>query len=104
MAFGLVTLTEGSACVFHLRGELDLAERDSLAEAVITMIPYADKVVLDLSELEFVDSSGLSALLRCRNHAREHGRPFAVRGANGLVANVLKITELDDALSGRPTA
>jgi anti-sigma B factor antagonist len=99
MGLDFVAQPTGDELVFELAGELDLAGRDELAEAVIAALPGASTVVMDLSGLRFIDSSGLSALLRCRQSARDLGRQFFICGASGAVARVLEMTGIGRALS-----
>jgi anti-sigma B factor antagonist len=73
------------------RGELDLATA-AIGEAALT-----DEVdVLDLSGLEFMDSSGVKVLLRACN-ARD-GRRLIVRGARNAVRRILEMTGVDHLL------
>ena len=48
---------------FRLKGELDMATAGDLSEVLRTASGRADPMVLDLSEVSFMDSSGLRALL-----------------------------------------
>jgi anti-sigma B factor antagonist len=67
--------------------ELDVASvtefRSALEEAT------HDALVIDLSRVEFIDSSGLGAVLEARERARVHGKPFAVVAPRGTAAAVL---------------
>ena len=57
---------------FVVRGELDLATAPQLEEALVSAIEAGDEVVLDLRELEFMDSSGVRVLVVA--HTREQRR------------------------------
>jgi anti-sigma B factor antagonist len=85
---------EGDVVVVRLSGQLDLANRDHVTMAILDCLHDAEAVVADLSGLTFMDSSGLSSLIRCRKVAAASGREFSVRGAAGQVAQVLTITGL----------
>ena len=50
--------------VLRLIGELDISGADALAEAISALGDGADPVTLDMTELTFMDSSGLRELLR----------------------------------------
>jgi anti-sigma B factor antagonist len=99
MGFDFVTQSDGDELVFRLAGELDLAGRDTLTDAVVAALTAGRCVVADLADLVFIDSSGLSALLRCRHHARDQGGSFVIRDATGPVAHVLELTGIGKALS-----
>lgn len=99
LEFGLEIDAAGDAVVIAASGELDLQHRDTLAEAAIGHLEQGRSVVVDLAKVTFIDSSGLSALIRSRQAAHRVGGSFSIRGASGAVARVLEITGLGDSLS-----
>ena len=58
-------------------------------------------VVVDLSEVDFMDSTGLSALVVAYRQAGEIGSSVVVAGAQPAVRRVLEITQLDLLLEHR---
>jgi anti-sigma B factor antagonist len=76
-----------------VRGELDGYREADLREAVDDLL--ADKrpqrLVLDLCGLQFLDSSGLRALLMCRDRSRSAGVPLALAVTPGPVTRLLDI-------------
>jgi len=58
----------------------------------------ADTVVVDLSALEFVDSTGLQALMRATVHARENGDKLRFRRGTGQVEGVMRLTRVAETL------
>ena len=85
-AFTVRTEQRGDAAVVVPTGELDLATAPALEDALGRA--FADgtsRVVLDLRELEFIDSSGLRTLLTARRRAEEAEAQFSlVAGHRGL--------------------
>jgi anti-anti-sigma factor len=59
--------------VVALRGELDVADAASVAAALNAVAVRARELIVDLAGLEFIDSSGLTALLLARKQARKAG-------------------------------
>ena len=56
---------DGGVAVVRVAGELDLSCADQVAAALDAAVPLAsDRLVVDLAELRFMDSSGLAVLLR----------------------------------------
>lgn len=53
-----------------------------------------DQIVLDLSQVEFVDSSGLGAIVSCLKRLGPRGT-LAVAGAQGAVARLFTLTRMD---------
>ena len=70
-------------------------------DAVVRMLG-ADglrEIVIDLSELTFIDSSGIRSLLDSKRRADAQGVALVVRGPeNGQVRQVLKLTGVDHVL------
>jgi len=79
----------GSDGVFYLAGELDLVTADRLEREVSTDAREHGDLVLDLSELRFVDSTGIRAFLRIAD--RITPRCLVLRTPKPHVANVLDI-------------
>jgi anti-sigma B factor antagonist len=98
------------ALVVIPRGELDLATAPALEAALDRALTAAPRVVLDLRELEFIDSSGLRALLTARRRAQDAGAEFSlVAGDRGLertleIAGVLEVFSWTPASELRPPA
>jgi anti-anti-sigma factor len=89
--------------VLVLHGQLDLAHAARVRQALRTA--RAATVVADLSDLTFLDSSGIAALLAARSELLAGGRRFELRGAQGIVRQVLEVTGLAfllDAGAGEP--
>jgi anti-sigma B factor antagonist len=85
-AFSVRTEQHGDAAVVVPTGELDLATAPALEEALGRAFETdAARVVLDLRELEFIDSSGLRTLLTARRRSEDAAARFSlVAGHRGL--------------------
>jgi anti-sigma B factor antagonist len=85
-------------------GELDLVTAGDLVDDLRRALRAADRVVLDLTGVDFVDSTGLAALLRCRRMAGSRGATLEVLvEPGGAVDQVARITRISGVLglSGR---
>ncbi len=94
------TTVTGDVAVVALNGELDVAGASLLEHELdrISADHAPSAVVLDLSELDFMDSTGLRLIVLADARAREEGRRFAVvRGAPD-VHRVFEITRMSDRL------
>ena len=78
----------------RLRGELDLAAYDVAAAALEPLFRPGGDVTLDLSELTFVDSSGIRLLIRLRQAIGDDGR-LVLRSPQPHVARVLGVAGLE---------
>ncbi|MFF8648364.1 STAS domain-containing protein [Streptomyces griseoluteus] len=79
--------------VITVRGEIDLHTCPQLARAA-AVIPLSGKALqVDLSDVSFMDSSGLNLLLRLRRRLHAEGACLAVTGLQHQPAHLLRITE-----------
>jgi anti-anti-sigma factor len=62
--------------VVALRGELDVLDAAGAAGALAAVTAREPRVIVDLAALEFIDSSGLAALVLARAYARNAGVTF----------------------------
>jgi len=74
-----------------LSGELDLGSADELLGAV-DGLRDADDVVIDLDALSFMDSTGVHALLACRDVLADRGIPTQLEHVNPQALRVLELT------------
>jgi anti-anti-sigma factor len=95
------TYPMGDAVVVLARGELDIASaptlRDELA-AVITAEPRPRVICCDLTEVTFMDSTALSALVFAHEMAAMGSQEFCLAGARASVHRVLELTQLDQVI------
>jgi anti-sigma B factor antagonist len=71
----------GSAVRVVVRGELDLANAPQLGELLSRAYAQVDEVVLDLSGIHFIDSSGLCAILSALRETQRSGKRLAISSA-----------------------
>jgi anti-anti-sigma factor len=84
----------------RLAGELDLQVRAELNRAIADAFTVGRTgVVVDLTGVTFLDSSGLGALVQGYQRAVRDGSGYRIRGAEGVVARVLEISGVGDLLS-----
>ena len=100
------SLDQRPECLAHrgyfvsLHGELDLSNADALrAEFARIEATSVSRIVLDLSELEFIDSTGLAVILGAHERARNDGYVLRVLRPTGQVARVFELCGLDEVLA-----
>ena len=90
---------EQEIAVVHLEGELDLASAPALkAEIDSPEVTSRAKLLLDLRELQFIDSTGLRTIFSARASARGRGQDFAVTQGSAQVQRLLAITGVGEHL------
>jgi anti-sigma B factor antagonist len=96
---GLETRTEGAVAHLILSGEFDLAGVQ-VFEARLAEVEAREPraIVVDLSAVEFMDSSGLRALVTGDERSRQAGKRFAIVPGPPQVRRVFEITQLEERL------
>ena len=90
---------ETDRVVLCLHGELDLASAPLLQRELDSHeLEATAMVVLDLQELQFIDSTGLRIILSAHERSRERGQEFAVTRGSQQVQRLLTITRVDEHL------
>ncbi|AUW93624.1 MAG: anti-sigma factor antagonist [Sulfobacillus thermosulfidooxidans] len=94
----IVHTVQGRRILVAVNGDLDLTSAAPLRDALDELLErYRDKaLVLDLSDVEFIDSSGLGVIL---GRFRKMGdRPFSLVGVRPSVKAVLELAGITDLL------
>jgi anti-anti-sigma factor len=85
--------------VAHLEGRLDLlSARDVRTRLTETVAAGQDRLVVDLGDVPFIDSSGLGALISALKAARQAGGDLRIARPDEQPLTVLKLTTLDRVL------
>ena len=95
------TAVQDGIAYLHLSGRLTAGAAEIQLVAAVDELLRRElrQLVVDMSAVPFVDSTGLGALVRC--HGRCVGRQGSLRveGAQGSFLNVLKLTRLERLLA-----
>lgn len=95
LSIDLKTEKAGEALIFKLRGTLDLATSPSVRVALNDAAQRGVKdTVVDLTQIDFLDSTGLGALIGAHRRAAEHGGSLRLIVRDGPIARLLNITGL----------
>jgi anti-sigma B factor antagonist len=87
------------AAVLRLEGRLDLVSAPGFRQRVVALVGAGQRqLVADLSALEFVDSSGLGALIGGLKTTRAAGGELRIAGSGAQVLAALRLTKLDRVL------
>ena len=86
----------GSWTVVPLSGDIDLASAPALRSRLADATQDAPaRVILDLSELDFIDSTGLGVLVGTLRRVRGTGGDIRIAGARAGIERVFSVTGLD---------
>jgi anti-sigma B factor antagonist len=95
--FSREVTTAGEICLVTLSGELDMSTAEGLTDWLVEVAGSA--VVVDLSGLTFMDSSGISALVTARNRMTEDGKDFILTRPGTIVMRALEVVGLAEWLT-----
>ncbi len=84
--------------VFHFTGQLDAySEKQFMTYVKDVLQANPSSMVIDLTNIDFLDSSGLGALVQTAKQCKESKRSFAVVG-NARVTQTIKLVRLEEFL------
>lgn len=92
-SFSCQVYEAGDTVVVAVAGDIDLSTAGRLAGTATPQLTPGARVVLDCSGITFMDSSGLSTLLRLRLHAGDTGAALALAAVPPHMARVLDLSE-----------
>jgi anti-anti-sigma factor len=87
----IVVRHESDRVILALDGELDMATAEQLQHAA-DGLDGQSMVVLDLEQLQFIDSTGLRSVLSVLERCRDRGQEFAVTRGSQQVQRLLGVT------------
>jgi len=86
---------DADALVVALRGEVDLEHSPRARAVLLKAVEDAASVLVDLSGVTYIDSSGVASLVEAFQSARGRGSQFALVAMSAPVQRVLELARLD---------
>lgn len=94
----------GGQTVLAVQGEVDLHSASRLTDRLTAILDAGERsVVVDLSPLAFLDSTGLGALVAARNLAQQTGATLRLVCTSEWLLKLFRITGLDAVFEIFPT-
>ncbi len=81
--------------VWSISGRIDMLTADAVYNTGEEIVLSNPKTVLDMSEMDYISSAGLRALLRLNKLAKKEGRTFSLACPSGIVKSVLEDSGMD---------
>lgn len=97
-ASGMTLHDEPDRSLVTVYGEIDLAVRQEAGALCQALVQRALPVVIDASEVSFVDSAGMSVLVRIARDAEAGGYPVVLEHAPWMLKELMTITGVDRLL------
>ena len=85
------------AAVVDVTGEIDLNCSSAFQEDLLAVLDKSpDRIVVNLTEVSYMDSSGVASLVKLLSRVRRHQIPLYLYGLTDRVKGVFEITRLDN--------
>ncbi len=104
LRLGLDTRNVAGVPVLAVSGEIDIYTAPLFKQAVVKVVAEGNNhVVIDLSEVTFMDSSGFGTLLGATRRLRPSGGGLHLAHANSTIQRMLRLTRLDSIIDVHDT-
>ena len=93
-------------CIVEFSGKLMMGSESRQVERTVSELLAAGvkKIILELSRLDNIDSTGIGILVMCDGKVRKAGGEMRLAGPAGLVRDTLVMTRIDRLMKLVPTA
>lgn len=94
----------GDAARVHVRGDVDLSSADEFRTAGLGALTEAGcrQLVVEMSDVAFIDSTGVGVLVDLRNAALAREKPLVISEPSERVREVLRLTAMDTVFEINP--
>jgi anti-anti-sigma factor len=104
MSLTVHTEQRGDVVVLSVAGELDMATAPQLQDEITDLLDRGrNRLVFDLAELTFCDSTGLSVFVRAKNSCDEAGGVLRLAAPQRGVLRILEVSGLVEVLQTYPS-
>lgn len=86
---------QGGYAVVHLTGDVDLSRSPHARKTILDCLQRRSNLLVDLSSVEYIDSSGVATLVEGYQLSRKMELDFGLVGVSGTALNVLQLARLD---------
>ncbi len=86
---------DGETQTVALVGDIDLESSTQIREMLMDCVAQSQKVVVDLSGVTLIDSSGVASLLEALQSAKKKGKKLILSSVGNSVMRVLKLARLE---------
>ena len=90
---------EGNVATVHLDGEIDMDVTEKAKEVIFPHIDAGKEVHLNLSNVQYMDSSGISVLIESHQKAMEVGTTVKLKEISKSVLKVIMMAKLEQVLN-----
>lgn len=102
MIFQLDTSTDKTIGIAALQARIDASNCNELQKAFSQWLQHSTNIVFDCSALDFIDSSGLGAIVSCLRKALEHHGDLRLAALGPKVSLIFELTKAKKLFSIYP--
>jgi anti-sigma B factor antagonist len=84
-----------SLTTIFINGEVDLSNSAEVRKTILGALKTTPEVKVDLSDVEYIDSSGIAAMVEGLQFANSNGRTFRLTQLSNQVRSILELARLD---------
>lgn len=100
MELKVTTRSQVDHTVISVTGEIDLYTAPRLqSELTAALSSSPVRLIIDMSGVDFCDSTGINVLLAAHRHARERGGELLLAGPGSATRRVLQVTGLESVFT-----
>ncbi len=100
MELKVTTRSQGDHTVISVAGEIDLYTAPKLQSELTTALGASPaRLIVDMSRVDFCDSTGINVLLAAHRQARERGGELQLAGPGSATRKVLQVTGLESVFT-----
>ena len=85
--------------VVHLNGEIDMEVSDKARNTILPLIEAGHEVQINLSKVDYMDSSGISVLIESHQKALEKNTKVIIKDVSKSVLKVIMMAKLEQILN-----
>ena len=90
---------DGNIATVHLDGEIDMDVTEKAKDVIMPLIESGKEVHLNLKEVQYMDSSGISVLIESHQKALEKGTKLIIKDVSKSVLKVIMMAKLEQILN-----
>jgi len=90
---------EGNVSTVFLNGEIDMDVAEKAKEVILPLIDSGKEVHLNLSDVQYMDSSGISVLIESHQRALEKNTKVIIKDVSKSVLKVIMMAKLEQILN-----
>lgn len=84
-----------SGCIVYATGEIDLSNSHELRKTILASLKIDARVEVDLSNVNYIDSSGIASLVEGLQFAKSNSKDFVLSNPSKQVKAIMELARLD---------